>query len=49
MNKYLRPETLFKPSNFESYLNETPCKIQNNNQSYLVNTAERRHTPRRNR
>ena len=49
MNKYLRPETLFKPSNFDSYLNETPSKIQINNQSYLVNTSDRRHTPRRNR
>jgi len=29
MNKYLRPETLFKPSKFESYLNEKPSKWVN--------------------
>ncbi|NQS64754.1 prephenate dehydrogenase, partial [Streptococcus suis] len=28
MAKYLRPKTLFSPSNFDSYLNEAPKPIQ---------------------
>ena len=27
MDDYLRPDTLFRPSNFESYLNEQPTKV----------------------
>lgn len=54
MNKYLRPDTLFRPSNFENYLNEYDVKSNvvqlesrgRRKQSYLVHTSER-HTPRR--
>lgn len=54
MNKYLRPDTLFRPSNFDSYLNEYDVKSNvvqlesrgRRKQSYLVHTSER-HTPRR--
>ncbi|WP_193433874.1 conserved phage C-terminal domain-containing protein, partial [Streptococcus suis] len=28
MAKYLRPKTLFSPSNFDSYLNEMPKRVQ---------------------
>lgn len=31
MAKYLRPKTLFSPSNFDSYLNETPKQAQPSN------------------
>lgn len=31
MAKYLRPKTLFSPSNFDSYLNETPKQGQSSN------------------
>ncbi|WP_339194531.1 conserved phage C-terminal domain-containing protein [Solibacillus sp. FSL R5-0449] len=31
MNKYLRPITLFRPGNFESYLNDALTRQQENN------------------